>query len=201
MRVRFKTSKVNEGMISMAKIKKSTVNNLNKNVKKYVKHPVLSVVLLAIISVSTYVYNEIYIPNRQSATVMTLDYQEVKCVDGDTFKLDKQTVRLLAVDTPETVKPNTPVQPFGKDASNLTCDLITSANNIELKQDVGNEYDKYDRVLAWVYIDGELLQEKLLEKGFAEIKYVNNKTVDQSILTKLKAVEKTAQDKKLGIWK
>ena len=53
-----------------------------------------------------------------------------KCTDGDTahFMIDGQdtTVRFLAIDTPETKKPNTPVQPYGKEASRYTCLLYTS---------------------------------------------------------------------------
>ena len=50
-----------------------------------------------------------------------------KCVDGDTIRLkingQKKRVRLLAIDTPESVTPDKPVQAYGKEASNYTCNF------------------------------------------------------------------------------
>ena len=57
-----------------------------------------------------------------------------KCVDGDTFKVilneEEYTVRMLAVDTPETVHPTKGVEYYGKEASNYTCDKLTNAKKL-----------------------------------------------------------------------
>ena len=62
-----------------------------------------------------------------------------RVVDGDTFVANKDgkeiKVRMIGMDTPETVKPNTPVQPYGKEASNYTKKALTHQN-------VYLEYDK-----------------------------------------------------------
>ncbi|QIK70940.1 thermonuclease family protein [Erysipelothrix sp. HDW6C] len=127
-------------------------------------------------------------------------HEVVRCIDGDTFAYGEQTIRLLAIDTPETVKPNTPVEPYGKEASDYTCSAITSAEVITLKQDTGNEKDKYGRTLAWVYVDDVLLQELLLSEGLAAIKYVDKKTVDPILLATLKVAESNAQAQRLKLW-
>ena len=80
-----------------------------------------------------------------------------KCVDGDTIKVtidgEVNTVRMLAVDTPETVHPTKGVEYYGKEASNYTCNLVTNAKKIELEYDKNSDKkDKYNRVLAWVWV-------------------------------------------------
>ncbi|UXU51539.1 thermonuclease NucI [Staphylococcus arlettae] len=98
-----------------------------------------------------------------------------RVVDGDTFVAkdkDNQTVkiRLIGVDTPETVKPNTPVQPYGKEASDYSKEKLTN-------QDVYLEYDKekedrYGRVLAYVWLDKQtMFNEQLVKEGLAREKY------------------------------
>ena len=89
-------------------------------------------------------------------------------VDGDTAKFefsngDVVTCRFLAVNTPETVKPNSPVENGGPEASSFTENALKNASVIELEYDSNSDlYDKYGRLLAWVWIDGELLQSQLI---------------------------------------
>ena len=191
---------INEWGELMNKIKKSDVKKLERGIKKTFKNKKVITVLIIMLSASVYFYNEIYIQKKETAVVYTINNKEVSCVDGDTFKMDGETIRLLAIDTPETVKPNTPVEPFGKEASDTTCDLLKNAHDITLKQDLGNEYDKYGRTLAWVFIDDIFLQEHLLELGYAKIKYVQKKTVDKPLLNRLEAAQAKAQADNLGIW-
>lgn len=124
------------------------------------------------------------------------------CVDGDTFKVlideKEYSVRLLAIDTPETVKPGSEVENYGKEASDYTCDKVTSANKIELEYDDGSdEKDKYDRILAWVYVDGDLLQNELISVGYAEVAYIYG---DYKYTNDLYALEDTAKINKTGMW-
>ena len=100
-----------------------------------------------------------------------------KCVDGDTIKvlLDNKeyTVRMLAIDTPESVHPTKSVKYYGKEASDYTCEKITNAKKIELEYDDNSEkMDKYDRLLAWVFVDDVLLQSLLVENGYAKVAYL-----------------------------
>lgn len=123
----------------------------------------------------------------------------VKCVDGDTanFNLNGEVIktRFLAIDTPESTKEK---EPYGKEASNFTCEALTSAKKIEIEYDPdSNKTDKYSRHLVWVFVDGKLLQEKILAEGLAEIAYLYG---DYKYTEDLQKVEAKAKEKKLNIW-
>lgn len=123
-------------------------------------------------------------------------------VDGDTskFLLDNQeiTARYLLIDTPETVKPNTPIQPFGSEASNRTKELLENASVIEIMFDNGNEKDKYDRFLVYVFVDGELIQDILVREGLARVAYVHEPST--TYLQQLEQSQAHAKQQKTGIW-
>jgi len=125
-----------------------------------------------------------------------------KCVDGDTFKvmLDSKeyTVRMLAVDTPESVHPTKGVEYYGKEASNYTCDKVTNAKKIKLEYDEkSDKLDKYDRLLAWVFIDDILLQQDLVENGYAKVAYLYD---DYKYTKNLQEKQELASNKNIGIW-
>ena len=125
-----------------------------------------------------------------------------KCVDGDTIKvlLDNKeyTVRMLAVDTPESVHPTKGVEYYGKEASDYTCEKITNAKKIELEYDDNSEkMDKYDRLLAWVFVDDTLLQSLLVENGYAKVAYLYD---DYKYTDKLEKIQELASAKNIGIW-
>lgn len=126
----------------------------------------------------------------------------IKKVDGDTIKVKFNnkdlTVRYLLIDTPETVKKNSPVEKYGPEASELNGKILSNAKKVEIEFDVYAKKDKYDRALAYVYADGENVQEKLLEEGLAEIKYV--KEPDTRYLSEFKKAQNKAKAKKLNIW-
>ena len=125
-----------------------------------------------------------------------------KHVDGDTskFLLDNQeiTARYLLIDTPETVKPNTPIQPFGSEASNRTKELLENASVIEIMFDNGNEKDTYDRFLVYVFVDGELIQDILVREGLARVAYVHEPST--TYLQQLEQSQAHAKQQKIGIW-
>lgn len=131
--------------------------------------------------------------------IVTLD----KCVDGDTanFKTSTGTVyktRFLAVDTPETVHPTKEVEAYGKEASNYTCETLTNAKEIKLEYDDNSDKeDKYGRTLAWVWVDGVLLQQSLIEKGLAEVAYLYD---DYQYTSLLQDAEAVAKANKVGQW-
>jgi len=95
-------------------------------------------------------------------------------VDGDTIHLDMPDrgkvftiVRLWGVDTPETKKPNTPVQWYGHEASEFTSGLV-EGKKVRIELEKGKDTrDKYGRLLAWVYLeDGRLLNQELIAQGY-----------------------------------
>jgi micrococcal nuclease len=96
----------------------------------------------------------------------------VRVVDGDTIavRLDDgrdERVRYIGVDTPESVKPGTPVQCFAKHASAANAALV-AGRSVRLVSDV-EQRDRYGRLLAYVYRepDGAFVNAALVRDGFA----------------------------------
>lgn len=131
-----------------------------------------------------------------------IDVTFSKCVDGDTAKFmlknEEITVRFLAIDTPETKHPTKGEEPYGKEASEFTCNAVQNAKTITLEYDEGSdELDKYDRHLAWVYVDGVLLQDTLIKEGLAKVAYLYG---DYAYTEQLQKSEEIAKQQQLGIW-
>lgn len=98
-------------------------------------------------------------------------YSVVRFSDGDTITVDmngqKETIRMIGVDTPETHHPNLPVQCYGAAASAFTKNLI-GESKVRLEADPTNQNrDRYDRLLRYVYLpDGRLVQEEIIRQGY-----------------------------------
>ena len=136
----------------------------------------------------------------------SIDAKEIvkfsKCVDGDTIKViideKEYTVRMLAIDTPESVHPTKKVEHYGKEASEFTCNLVTNAKKLELEYDPNSaKTDKYERLLAWVFVDDYLLQDSLVRNGYAEVAYLYG---DYIYTNTLKDHQELAKVEKLNIW-
>jgi endonuclease YncB( thermonuclease family) len=97
----------------------------------------------------------------------------VRVVDGDTVEVRiggrEETVRLIGIDTPETVDPRSPVECFGEEASQRTKALLPEGTEVRLVADV-EARDRYDRLLAYVYRDdGTFVNLALVEDGYASV--------------------------------
>lgn len=138
---------------------------------------------------------------QQTAIGKLIPVKIVSVTDGDTMKINlngkTETVRLLLVDTPEVKHPSKPVQPFGPEASAFAKKMLKEGKEVQIEIDV-SERDKYGRLLAYLWVDGKMFNEMLLEKGLARVAYVyppNIKYVDQ-----FRAIQKKAQTAGVGIW-
>jgi micrococcal nuclease len=124
-------------------------------------------------------------------------------IDGDTVIVEfaggaKEIVRLLGVDTPETVDPNRPVQCFGAEASTYVATLIPPGTEVRLERDV-EARDHFGRLLAYIYrrSDGLFINRDLLRLGFADLSiYPPNDTY----ATDLQTVTTSARTQALGLW-
>lgn len=130
------------------------------------------------------------------------DVEFSKCVDGDTVELiynnEEIKVRLLAVDTPETKHPTKGEEPFGQESSDLTCELVTNAKELVLEfDDNSDQKDKYDRYLGWLFVDGNLLQEELINQGYAKVAYLYG---DYKYTSLLEEKQEEAIKNTKGIW-
>lgn len=124
------------------------------------------------------------------------------CVDGDTFKIiinnEKKSVRMIAIDTPESVHPTKEEEYYGKESSEYTCNKLQNASKIELEYDKNSDKeDKYGRLVAWVFVDDILLQQDLVEKGYAKVAYLYD---DYKYTSILEEKQELASAKNIGIW-
>ena len=122
--------------------------------------------------------------------------------DGDTLSVqmdgEKKRVRLLMIDTPEMNYDKGEPMPYAEEAKAFTIELLENAQSVELLFDKGPETDNYDRLLAYIYVDGVMLQEALLEEGLAAVRYVNEP--NNSLEKEFRAIQKEAEEKGVNIW-
>lgn len=124
----------------------------------------------------------------------------LRVVDGDTLKIqiaDKDyKVRLLGVDTPESVSPKKEKNTKeGKIASEYTKKNL-EGKDIVLEFDV-SPYDRYGRLLAYVYVDGICYNEKLLEEGYAKVMMISPNVKNSKYY---RQIEKQAKENNVGFW-
>ena len=123
-------------------------------------------------------------------------------VDGDTIAVNMngsvETIRFIGVDTPETHKPNTPVQCYGPEAAAYTKMRISQFGKVRLQADpLDTNRDVYGRLLRYIYLpDNTLLNEDLIKTGhgFAYLDFPFSKKAQFA------ADGQTAQAAKTGLW-
>ena len=126
----------------------------------------------------------------------------VRVVDGDTIVVDigglEESVRLLGVDTPESVDPRSPVECFGEEASRHTRALLPPGTDVQLVRDV-EARDRYSRLLAYVYRadDGAFVNLQLVRDGFASVLTFPPNVAHAEDLT---AAAAQARTEGLGLW-
>jgi endonuclease YncB( thermonuclease family) len=125
-----------------------------------------------------------------------------KVTDGDTIRVDfengplNQPVRYIGMDTPETVKPDTPVQPFGPEAAAENARLV-SGRRLCLEKDV-SERDRYDRLLRYAWLpDGSMVNEILVSEGMATVETV---PPDVKYVERFIAAQQQARAAARGMW-
>jgi len=116
-------------------------------------------------------------------------------VDGDTLILEGgDRVRLIGVDTPETKHPDVPVQRFGQEASAFARKRLTGKT---VRLEFGPEKrDKYKRLLAYVWVDGELFNRELIRRGYA----VATTRFEHPRRDDFLAAESEARHRRYGLW-
>jgi micrococcal nuclease len=146
---------------------------------------------------------ETYNPAQKLSEVQKKYYKVIRIVDGDTFVVSlsgkEDKVRMLGINTPESVAKNRPDECFGKEASLKTKELLLG-QNVLLEFDITKpKKDEYGRLLIYVFReDGLFVSEELIKIGFAyEYTYNREKYKYQK---DFKEAEAYAKKNKLGLW-
>lgn len=120
-----------------------------------------------------------------------------RVIDGDTLRVAPgATVRLIGVNTPETVKHDHPVEPWGPEASAFTKAFV-SAGNVRLQFD-RERIDQHGRFLAYVWVEDRLLNEELARRGLA--RYEPQYHYSPAMKRRFRLAERAAREERLGIW-
>jgi micrococcal nuclease len=124
-----------------------------------------------------------------------------RVVDGDTVEIEpavdgNNEVRLIGVDTPETVDPGEDVEPYGPESSNYATSVL-EGEEVELEFDE-ERTDQYGRLLAYVYLAGdEMFNGELVKGGYAQVYTVEPNARYED---RFRALQGEARDAEIGIW-
>ncbi len=159
----------------------------------------LLAVLLALVGAWQRWYSD-SAPSASSGDLGATAHRVVRVVDGDTLIVmlagEKERVRLIGANTPETVKPDWPVEPWGPEASQFTKEFL-AGGVVRLEFD-GPCRDKYGRTLAYVWVGDRMLNEELIRAGLAraEMQY----HYSEAMKSRFRRVEAEARAARRGIW-
>lgn len=135
----------------------------------------------------------------------------LRVIDGDTIEVkiegEKEIVRLIGVDSPESVHPDKDPEPFGKESSEFTKENLLGMK-VYLERDL-EDRDKYDRLLRYVWIDmpesfdlseinEKLFNAKLLKEGYARTLSIKPNVIYKNIF---KDIENDAKLNQKGLWR
>ena len=119
-----------------------------------------------------------------------------RAIDGDTIELTSgERVRYLGMNTPETVKPDFPVECFGPEAHERNAALV-EGKQVRLVRDV-SDVDKYGRLLRFVYVDKKFINLDLVGEGFARVETIAPNT---GHLKEFVGAEESARANRRGLW-
>lgn len=159
------------------------------------KRSVLKIIQVSIICL--YTTSSCANPKQSPSDVATV----IKVIDGDTVVLRLQgaieTVRLIGIDTPETVHPTKPVECFGPEASAFTHSLLEPKTQVRVQRDV-EARDRYQRLLVYLYLlDGTFVNQELLRLGFARAMSIAPNMV---YADRFASIETKTKENRIGLW-
>lgn len=123
-------------------------------------------------------------------------------IDGDTVDVtiagERERVRLIGIDTPESVSRNVPVQCFGKEASDALTGLLPPGTVLRIERDE-EARDRFGRILLYLYRseDGLFVNEWLIQQGFADTLFFEPNTTFEGSFTRSRNDARAAG---LGLW-
>ena len=167
---------------------------------------IVPAILLVILAVRYYMAGPEEATRFEAESIPATTYAVERVVDGDTLivqlddppgsELRRERLRLLGIDTPETVKEDTPVEAWGPEASAFTKQFV-AGGKVQLEFDK-RRVDQYGRYLAYVYVDGQMLNEALVAEGLARVSFYDGD--DAAMLRRFRKAESAAKEARKGIW-
>ena len=119
-----------------------------------------------------------------------------KVIDGDTIEIEGgMKVRYIGIDTPETSHPTKGVQCFGRQATERNRQLV-EGKKVRLEKDV-SETDKYGRLLRYIWVGEQLVNELLVKEGFA---FSSSYPPDVKYQERFRQAEIRAREQNNGLW-
>jgi len=140
---------------------------------------------------------------NNSTSVVEETARVIRVIDGDTVEVrlnnEKETVRLIGIDSPEVLDERRPIQCFGKEASSKAREVLTGKIIVLEPDSTQGERDKYGRLLRYVFLeDGTNFNKFMLSEGYAhEYMFKSNSYKYQSEFIQ---AEEIAQGNKKGLW-
>ena len=120
----------------------------------------------------------------------------VRVIDGDTILLSNgEKVRYIGINTPEVHHPTRGKEPYGEVAAEANRRLV-EGKTVRLEFDV-RQRDKYGRLLAYVYVDGQMVNRTLVRDGYAEVATYPPNVRHQDEFLKL---QREAREQSRGLW-
>ena len=143
-----------------------------------------------------------FIEDDTNPVTNIVKYKVQSVVDGDTVKLlvdgASESVRLIGIDTPETVHPSKPVECFGLEASKKAKEVLAGQTVGLEKEPTQGERDKYNRLLGYIILeDGTNFNKLMIEEGYA---YEYTYSVPYKYQTEFKQAQADAEANKRGLW-
>lgn len=133
----------------------------------------------------------------------------IQVVDGDTIDVEiggrTERVRLIGIDTPETRRPDTPIECYGPEASAFTSSLLAAGTEVRIERDVVGR-DDYGRLLGYVHLldngsegDGDdvFVNMEIVERGFARPLTIEP---NSTFAREFAAAARRAERSDLGLW-
>ena len=128
----------------------------------------------------------------------TETFRVLDVIDGDTIIIDHpkvERVRYLGINTPEKLNDDSPGDPFSLESTLFNEDLVLG-KDVKLETDE-EKYDPYGRLLAYVFVNGKLVNEELVRNGLARVFFIGpNRKYENRIYQ----AQEEAQKEKKGIW-
>ncbi|HEX2181422.1 MAG TPA: thermonuclease family protein [Rubrobacteraceae bacterium] len=155
---------------------------------------ILVIILAFLLTLSGVLPSAAHAQQQETSATVT------RVVDGDTIEISPaiggiEEVRLIGVDTPETVDPSEDVEPYGPQASSFAKREL-EGEMVRLEFDQVRE-DQYERLLAYVHVGGQMFNETLLRQGYAQLYIL---APNDNYEARFRQAQQQARSAERGIW-